>query len=79
MTSEAAQITFQTYEPAEVFPGYEPETVRPVVTQYSQIVDFTYSRGDDRVYAFQSPLAERVDASDTLRPVAPEDMDYFGG
>jgi hypothetical protein len=54
LASQAAAITFQTYEPDWVFPGYTAERVRPVGTPSVDWVDFTYRSGADHVWAQQS-------------------------
>ena len=53
LATQAAAITFQTYEPDWVFPGYAAERVRPVGTPSVDWVDFTYRSGADHVWAQQ--------------------------
>ncbi|MGH2750607.1 MAG: hypothetical protein ACRDK3_07005 [Actinomycetota bacterium] len=64
VAQQAAALTFQTYEPTRIFPGYEAERVRPIALSFGQWVDFRYRRGNDYVFAFQSPLASKIDISE---------------
>lgn len=72
IASQAAAITFQTYEPSWVFTDYDALRVRPLAILQRQSVEFSYRKGDDYVYAAQSPASSRVNPSDAgcgVRPV----------
>jgi hypothetical protein len=64
IASRAAAITFQTYEPSWVFTDYDAVRVRPLVIPQRQSVEFSYRRGDDYVYAAQSPSVSPVNPSE---------------
>jgi len=64
IASQAAAITFQTYEPSWVFTDYDALRVRPLAIFQRQSVEFSYRRGDDYVYAAQSPSLSPVNPSE---------------
>ena len=64
IASQAAAITFQTYEPSWVFTDYDAVRVRPLAILQRQSVEFSYRRGDDYVYAAQSPSLSPVNPSE---------------